>query len=128
MVRPRIGSLSMARPVGYRTSPLTPRAAVPLAPRRRVRVARRQGPGARMPDSHPVFIRVSDTWTHALPPVQRPCGDDGCDGATTRIAPAGAGVTMSGTMALQVRGLRKSYGGVLAVESLDLEVAAGVVL
>jgi len=35
---------------------------------------------------------------------------------------------MSGTLALQARDLRKSYRGVVAVESLDLEVAAGTVL
>jgi ABC-2 type transport system ATP-binding protein len=35
---------------------------------------------------------------------------------------------MSGTLALEARGLRKSYGEVPAVESLDLEVKAGTVL
>lgn len=35
---------------------------------------------------------------------------------------------MPGALALQARDLRKSYGGVVAVESLDLEVEAGTVL
>jgi ABC-2 type transport system ATP-binding protein len=35
---------------------------------------------------------------------------------------------MAGTLALEARGLRKSYGGLLAVASLDIEVAAGTVL
>jgi ABC-2 type transport system ATP-binding protein len=35
---------------------------------------------------------------------------------------------MSGTLALQARDLTKSYGGVVAVESLDFEVQAGTVL
>jgi ABC-type multidrug transport system ATPase subunit len=35
---------------------------------------------------------------------------------------------MSGALALQARGLRKAYRGVVAVESLDLEVESGLVL
>jgi len=35
---------------------------------------------------------------------------------------------MSANLALQIRGLRKSYGSVVAVESLDLDVPAGMVL
>jgi ABC-2 type transport system ATP-binding protein len=35
---------------------------------------------------------------------------------------------MSGALALQARGLRKAYRGVVAVESLDLEVEPGTVL
>jgi ABC-2 type transport system ATP-binding protein len=35
---------------------------------------------------------------------------------------------MSGALALEVRKLRKSYGGVVAVDSLDFEVEAGTVL
>ena len=35
---------------------------------------------------------------------------------------------MSGALALQARGLTKAYRGVVAVESLDLEVAAGTIL
>jgi ABC-2 type transport system ATP-binding protein len=37
-------------------------------------------------------------------------------------------MTVSSTLAIEAKGLRKSYGEVIAVESLDLEVAAGVVL
>jgi ABC-2 type transport system ATP-binding protein len=37
-------------------------------------------------------------------------------------------LTVSGPLALEARGLRKSYGEVPAVESLDLEVEAGTVL
>jgi len=46
-----------------------------------------------------------------------------------RTARAGPGsLTMAGALALEAGGLQKSYGGVLAVASLDLEVETGTIL
>jgi len=87
-----------------------------------------------------IWRRITDRWTPATaPPDDAPPDDAPPDDASPAVRPADAGAGLAallagadvptrGTTVLEVGGLTKRYGGVTALDGLDLSVRAGEIL
>jgi len=86
-----------------------------------------------------IWRRITDRWTPRPTPATAPPDDAPPDDAGPAVRPvdagaglatllAGADVPTRGTTVLEVGGLTKRYGGVTALDGLDLSVRAGEIL
>ena len=86
-----------------------------------------------------IWRRITDRWTPRPTPATAPPDDAPPDDAGPAVRPADAGAGLAtllagadvptrGTTVLEVGGLTKRYGGVTALDGLDLSVRAGEIL